>query len=424
MQELCIIGSIKEENGKEINVWSQPLFVIQNKYPSSIINSWNGELTIDNKNNAILAAKVAAGKKHDDNTFSGVMMGDWSSKEIVYETIQDPDDPTKTITRPKTDATGATETAIAQHTGIYGFQKGIVSFGFRDDGTAFIGKPGAGRLEFDGDKSIIKSNAFASGLGGLSLDFDQGLIEMYEPEKEHDKKKSIILDASATSYPLTIGEYFKVNWDGSLRATNGRFSGTIYAWDGYFSGSITASSIEGSTITGTTISATTINGGKISGTEIVTDKLYAGTMSGFKYDKYTRTDTQSEWVKGDTYIFTEKHGDIYYPNNNETTALTKFQYIDEVSGSKVAHLGTYTGGIPSIDPDTGKESITETQICGIDVMEGVEYPLSLRANQRVLLRSNTSDVMIMSGGQVGFWGQSLRCHVPADKQYGIYARFA
>lgn len=419
MQELCAVGSIDEEI-----IWSQPIYVTQNKYPSSIVNKWNGELTIDNENNAILAAKMVAGKKHDDNTFSGVMMGDWSGNEVVYEEIQDPDDPTKTITQPKKNAAGATETAIAQHTGIYGFQKGIASFGFRDDGTAFIGKPGAGRLEFNGDKSIIESNAFASGLGGLSLDFDKGLIEMYEPEKKHDKKKSIILDASATSHPLTIGEYFKVNWDGSLQATNGHFSGTIYAWDGYFSGSITASSIDGSTITGTTISAAEIEGGTIYGSEIVTDKLYAGTMSGFKYDKYTRKDTKSKWVKADTYIFTKNHGTIYYPNNNAATALTKFEYVADVSGSKVAHLGTYTGGIPSIDPDTGEESTTETQICGIDVMDGIEYPLSLRANQRVLLRSNVSDVMIMSGGQVGFWGKSLRCHVPKDQQYGIYARFA
>jgi hypothetical protein len=211
------------------------------------------------------------------------MMGDWSGKEVVYETIKDPDDPTKTITQPKKNTAGATETAIAQHTGIYGFQKGIASFGFRDDGTAFIGKPGAGRLEFNGDKSIIESNAFVSGLGGLSLDFDKGLIEMYEPEKKHDKKKSIILDASATSYPLTIGEYFKVKWDGSLEATNGHFSGTIYAWDGYFSGSITASDINGGTITGSSISAAEISGGTISGSEIVTDKLYAGTTDGYKY---------------------------------------------------------------------------------------------------------------------------------------------
>jgi hypothetical protein len=44
------------------------------------------------------------------------MMGDWqSTKEVDTEKI------------------------ITEHTGIYGFQQGKASFGFKDDGTAFIG---------------------------------------------------------------------------------------------------------------------------------------------------------------------------------------------------------------------------------------------------------------------------------------------
>lgn len=399
MKELCSVGSVDG-----VNVWSQPLFVIQNKYPSSIINSWNGELTIDNANNAILAAKIAVGKKNkDDNTFSGVIMGDWKG-----------DDGRSSAEKPLTD-----------NTGIYGFQKGVASFGFRDDGTAFIGKPGAGRLEFNGDKSIIESNAFASGLGGLSLDFDKGEIKMYEPEKQHDNHKSIILNAAATSYPLTIGDYFQVNWDGSLWATNGYFSGTIYADSGYFSGSIEASSIDGGTITGTSISAAKINGGTISGTEIITDKLFAGTTSGYQYLQYRRSNVTEGWKStGETYVFTNNMGNPYYPNGNGSTALIKYVYDKPVTGSKAAYLGTFTGGIPSIDPDTGKESVTETQICGIDVISETKYPLVLRSDQRVLLRSNLGNVMIMAGGQVGIWGDSIRLNIPKDKQYGIYARFA
>lgn len=406
MKELCIVGSIKDKDGKEINVWSQPLFVIQNKYLSSIINSWNGKLTIDNANNAILAAKIAAGKKNeDDNTFSGVMMGDWEGD----------------------DGRSSAEESITKNTGIYGFQKGIASFGFRDDGTAFIGKPGAGRLEFNGDKSIIESNAFASGLGGLSLDFDKGEIKMYEPEKKHDNHKSIILDASEGIYPLTIGDYFKVKWDGSLWTTEGYFSGTIYADSGYFSGSIESSSINSSTITGTIINAATINSGTISGTEITTDKLYAGTTSGYQYLQYKRSKVTEEWKStGETYIFTNNMGNPYYPNGNESTAYIKYVYDKPVTGSKVAHLGTFTGGIPVLDANnkpTGE--VTETQVCGIDIISGTKYPLVLRSDQRVLLRSDLGNVMIMAGGQVGIWGDSISFNnIPKDKQYGIYARFA
>ena len=72
---------------------------------------------------------MVAGKKDKNNTFSGVMMGDWQ----------------------RGDGESA-NSAITQHTGIYGFQQGIPSFGFKDDGTAFIGKAGAGRIEFKGDE--------------------------------------------------------------------------------------------------------------------------------------------------------------------------------------------------------------------------------------------------------------------------------
>lgn len=284
MKELCVVGSVQGEK-----IWSQPLFVTQNKYPSSIINEWNGKLTIDNANNAILAAKIAAGKKNDDdNTFSGVMMGDWSGND-----------------------TSSAEGAITENTGIYGFQHGIASFGFRDDGTAFIGKPGAGRLEFDGTKSIIQSNKMALGIGGLKLDFDDGSIELKNPITEFQVilkqdqwdlnksqqfslegilkncdltlklsqnatedqitawnnancsaivnednkvtikytgekpgldlfieiastiiKGSILLDAAAIQTPLTVGTNFKVNWDGSIWAKDGDFIGHIEASSG------------------------------------------------------------------------------------------------------------------------------------------------------------------------------------------------
>lgn len=239
MRQVCVVG---KKDG--VAVWSQPIFITQNKYPSSILNGWNGELKIDNENNAILAAKIAAGKKNtDDNTFSGVMMGDWSGEEVVYEEVQDPNDPNKKIKQPKK-INGATETAIAEHTGIYGFYHGAASFGFRDDGTAFIGKPGAGRLEFNGDKSTIESNAFAENKGGMSLDFDDGRILIKNPIQIEDYEINdlkIDLNVSDKATPLKIGEStnpkFRVNWDGSMYATDGHFEG-----DGEFAGHIEANS--------------------------------------------------------------------------------------------------------------------------------------------------------------------------------------
>ena len=398
MDNICVVGY----NGEQM-VWSQPIYTAQNKYPSSILNQWNGKLTIDKENNAILAAKVAAGKKDkDDNTFSGVIMGDWSGND-----------------------TSSAEGAITENTGIYGFYKGQASFGFRDDGTAFIGLAGHGRLEMSGEKSTIQSSSFKEKKGGLSLDFDDALIELYEPGKAHKEEKSIIMDARKQTYPFTIGKKFSVNWDGRVDASDGYFEGTIYAEDGYFSGSIEASSIDGGTITGTSISAAEINGGTISGTEIITDKLFAGTVEGYSYEKWTRNKTSDSWSNsGEVYIFTSGSlGDPYYPNGNESTALVKYQNKKSVSGSTVAHLGTFTGAIPAANAD-GSYKEEETQVCGISIIDGTNYPLVLRAEQRALLKSEKGDVMIMAGGQVGLWGESIRFHVPAEDQYGIYARFA
>jgi hypothetical protein len=41
-----------------------------------MLNSWDGNLTIDEKNGTILSTMVGAGRKNVDNTFSGVLMGD------------------------------------------------------------------------------------------------------------------------------------------------------------------------------------------------------------------------------------------------------------------------------------------------------------------------------------------------------------
>jgi hypothetical protein len=363
-------------------VWSQPIYTAQNRYPSSILNQWNGELTIDKENNAILAAKVAAGKKNkDDNTFSGVIMGDWSGND-----------------------TSSAEGAITENTGIYGFYHGEASFGFRDDGTAFIGKSGHGRLELNGEKSTIQSSTFKENKGGLSLDFDDALIELYEPGKAHKEKKSIIMDARKSYDPFTIGSYFSVDWDGTLDASNGNFSG-----------SISASSISGSTISGGKITGGTITGGTISGTKITTDQLYAGVSKGYSYEKWTRSKASAAWANtGEIYVFTSGDlGDPYYPSGTAETALTMFKNRKEASAEDIAKLGSFEGAIQVYNPTTDTLGTETTKVCGIDITHN-SYPLVLRSKQRALLRSDVGDVMIMAGGQVGIWGDSIRFHVPAE----------
>ena len=222
-------GTIKEVNGKkqiDIILWSQPIYIYQYKYPSTLLDKWDGNLKIDEGNNAILASKMAAGRKETDNTFSGVIMGDWGEPDVEE----------------------------SYKTGLYGFHHGTSSFGFKNDGTAFIGKSGHGRLEFDGNESTIKSASYDEpNKGGMKLDFDDGLIRM-ETYNEKNKLYKVILDSKATlvdnflpfrddtlktaedylnqynmNSPLNVNNNFKVFWDGTLMAKNGIFNGgTIY----------------------------------------------------------------------------------------------------------------------------------------------------------------------------------------------------
>lgn len=133
-------------------IWTQPILIIQNEYFSSTINKWDGALKIDDSGNYILSKMIGAGKKNSSsNQFSGVLMGDWGSN---------------------------TNDSYLQ-TGLFGFQNGVMTYAFKDDGTGFIG-PGKGRIEFDGTKGIIKSANYDIKndvpIAGLYLDLQSGNI--------------------------------------------------------------------------------------------------------------------------------------------------------------------------------------------------------------------------------------------------------
>jgi hypothetical protein len=74
---------------------------------------------------------IAAGTKDQKNRFTGVMMGDWSEKRDSSLDVP----------------------------GLYGFNAGAQSFGFKTDGTGFIGPAGEGRIQFDGRNALISNSA-------------------------------------------------------------------------------------------------------------------------------------------------------------------------------------------------------------------------------------------------------------------------
>ena len=230
-------------------VWSQPIFVCQNQYPSTVINQWDGKsLVLDEQNSAVIAAAVSAGRKNSDNTFSGVMMGDWSDSDL------DTDEP------------------ISRQTGLYGFHHGDMSYAFKEDGTGFIGKSSMARINFDGSDATIYSAGYKDTVnnpGGMMINlYNNGEPFIELKSKIEDGKSSImrfdtknskseikmtlsnnkdkksryirITNSDSSTDPLTVGDDFSVSWEGSIKAD----SGTIGQWtiaspqDHYYPGAL------------------------------------------------------------------------------------------------------------------------------------------------------------------------------------------
>ncbi len=190
---LACIGNRLEDDSNV--VWCQPLYIFQETYASSMLNAWDGSLVINEEDNTIMSAMVGAGYKDDENHFNGVLMGNVGNK------------------------TGVTGTN--KETGLFGYHEGAQSFGFKIDGTAFLGKAGHGQILFDGNEGQIVSASFNTRYydpqaderllyGGMRIDLDDAFMDLWGDEtiNENNQKRQtkIHLGVSGTN----ADPYFKI----------------------------------------------------------------------------------------------------------------------------------------------------------------------------------------------------------------------
>ena len=170
----------------------QSIYICQNRYQMSMLNSWDNSLTIDEKNGIILSQIVGAGKKNQNNQFSGVLMGEVDS------------------------ASNENHNGY----GLYGFHEGAQSFSFNVDGTAFLGKSGRGRIMFNGDSGTIESASYQSlnGSAGMKIDLDDGFLHMRGATRLQNN--SYVVDKQSEIYLGVIekdGAYFSIDSDAGKR---------------------------------------------------------------------------------------------------------------------------------------------------------------------------------------------------------------
>ena len=88
-----------------------------------------------------MSAVMGAGKKEDNNTFTGLLLGDLPKVENE------------------------------NRTGLLGYEHGEQTYGIFDDGTMFLGKSGRAQLKFNGTESTIQNAGYNFG-HGIKIDFD------------------------------------------------------------------------------------------------------------------------------------------------------------------------------------------------------------------------------------------------------------
>lgn len=174
-KQISVVGYSMGDNGIQFE-WIQPLYIYQNVFSSSLLNSWDGSLTFDKENGTILSTMIGAGKKDSQNRFNGVLMGDLSPAFKTDECI-----------------TGLKD--YYNGIGLYGFNEGNKSFGLNINGRAFFGKSGKGQILIDGNSGTIQSQHFLASMkgyynaeedeptdvtkAGMKIDLDNGILETY-----------------------------------------------------------------------------------------------------------------------------------------------------------------------------------------------------------------------------------------------------
>lgn len=354
----AVLAYTKEENELDKVLWIQPIILMQNAYSSSALNKWDGSLTIDDENNTVFSSIIGAGRKiSSNNTFEGVLMGD----------------------------VGKTDSGAKM--GLYGYHNGAQSFGFKTDGTAFIGKSGAGRIEFNGTKSVITSNSKL-----LTIDLDDGYIKLgtensedflglYANDNASPNKQIGPMSQAQKFWRLIAGNNTTgISKTGIIYTSNIQASGgTIGGWtifNGYDSQNKRTCYL-GSTGENGSMYLTTIEDNNKNWIRTISKKSNGNNYMTFSIDR-------------NGHVFTEKI-DLY--DNSDTTKISHFLFNADNSATYGNRIKLYTNK---------HSNITDTVYAGLYIGEdGISYFEGNDYSHFRWIRKKTwSDTAPYSGGEL------------------------
>lgn len=192
-----------DSNGDTI--WSQPIVISRNAYEFDILNQWGGEVQINDSDGMgyILAPLLGAGRKGEDNKFSGVVMG--------------------TIGK-------FTNNSNYSETGLYGFKNGTATYGFRENGSFFFGDSVNNKIEFD-----TKSGTFSIRTNSIAIKTtNSSLNTNFLLNTDNTYNEALLMQLTKGGNPVfelyKSGEAKIAGWNidyGKLSSSNGDYTTTI-----------------------------------------------------------------------------------------------------------------------------------------------------------------------------------------------------
>lgn len=232
-----IITYTNEDTAEVIGVIYIPIHLMLNRYFNSAINGWDGNsISLNDKGGMILTPQVGAGKKEDDNSFTGVVIGATKMEE---------------------------DNTTSEKTGLFGFHKGERTiFLDAENGSATFGKAGRGQIIFSPNEgendAILRSGNYKEktseeegagmqinlsapsidfGNGHFSINKETGTIAGWEFNKtslskdgtiflsSENKKGNVKGSGDITNLRLYFNGNFAVDENGLLYAASAKIGG-------------------------------------------------------------------------------------------------------------------------------------------------------------------------------------------------------
>ena len=348
-----------------------PLYISYRVYDSTILNSWDGSLTLDKENGTILSTMMGAGEKDGQNRFHGVLMGRVNSKM-----------------------------------GLFGYHEGVQSFGFNIDGTAFIGKQGWGQIQFDSNNGgVIKSNNFNGTITSA------GVVTNYGDQGTYLNLANGILITNQGHFRgnLTVGSTISIglNNDGTYNFYVDQYGNMAAKGNASFQGNITGSTITGSTVIG----------GKL----LIGLKEDASETSTLLEDYNCSIDTDGSFFANDAMIngSISSRGELYvggeYINVLQTLAQGKLTFIHppifDQYGNEIE---------PHCEAEIGFDTVNRLVVKTSNWGNSKKCVTMISSEGRVVLYAGTASITLQGEGRIPGYGDDGINTVQIHATSGIY----